>query len=85
MSSNDEDQSCPPSSGIECAYSFADLYAAGHGLLPDPDTVLKFAALDQRAKNTVVKSWAELANWYTVDRVGTDGVTYTAFAPEKLE
>lgn len=36
-------------------------------------------ALSQEKRNKRVGEWAKEAGWYTEDRKGSDGVTYTAF------
>jgi hypothetical protein len=45
-----------------------------------PDEERFFLSLDQPARNAVVRQLAaEAGGVQTADRVGTDGVTYTAF------
>lgn len=67
--------------GIECDYSFKDLYFAAFGEAPTQDEMVEFLRLDQDVRNERVKLWAEKAGWGTDDRVGTDGPVYTAFCP----
>lgn len=66
---------------LECAYSFADLYTAAFGKAPTSEELADLYALSQTQRNHVVKGWADKAHWGTEERVGSDGVTYTAFCP----
>lgn len=67
--------------GIECAYSFKDLYLAAFGHEPKVDELLNLYALPQAKKNAVVAKWTKKAGWATSVRLGTDGVEYLAFYP----
>ena len=67
--------------GIECDYSFYDLYRAAFKRQPTLEQIAHFESLPQSGKNELVKQWAAAAAWETQDKVGSDGVTYTAFAP----
>jgi hypothetical protein len=66
---------------IECAYSFFDLFRAAFKREPTIEEIAHFENLPQSGKNEMVKQWAAAAAWEAQDRVGTDGQTYTAFAP----
>lgn len=67
--------------GIECNYSFFDLFRAAFKREPTIEEIAQFENLDQESKNKQVKGWAEKAVWQTKDKIGSDGKTYTAFAP----
>ena len=69
-------------SGLECAYSFRDLFQAAFGREAKPEEMDEFSHLTQEEKNQKVKEWAKLADWNTLDKVGADGQTYTAFYPK---
>ena len=60
-----------------CAYSFQDLFDAAGAEL-DPET---FYRLSRKTINRYVKRLCDKAGWAWEDRVGDDGVIYTAFAP----
>lgn len=66
----------------ECAYSFKDLYNAAFGKPPTEVELSALYALPQEERNHVVKDWARQAGWGTKERMGSDGVRYTAFCPE---
>lgn len=66
---------------LECAYSFADLFTAAFGRAPTQDELAALYVLSQTERNAQVQQWAEQAGWGTEDRIGTDGVVYTAFCP----
>lgn len=67
--------------GIECSYSFWDLFSKAYGRGATEKEKKDFFALTQDARNELVKQWADLASWEIDERVGTDGKIYTAFAP----
>lgn len=67
--------------GIECNYSFWDLFKAAHKREATIFEKKKFKKLNQNEKNDQVKKWAQIAGWETVTRQGTDSITYLAFAP----
>jgi hypothetical protein len=69
--------------GIECAYSFNDLHLAANGKGLSAQESESFLLLDQNERNALVKQWAELAGWLVEDRVGSDGLVYTAFWPRQ--
>lgn len=71
--------------GLECNYSFADLFKAAHERTPTSDELSHFHEMSQIERNILVTAWAENAGWYTKDKKGTDGCIYTAFAPFSLE
>lgn len=59
---------------------FSDLFQAAYGRPFTATESAQFAALDQASRNEAVKQMAGQASGvYTEDRIGTDGVTYTAF------
>lgn len=60
-----------------CQYSFQDLFDAA-GIKLDKRL---FYSLPRKAINEYVKKLCKLAKWDWEDRLGTDGVVYTAFAP----
>ncbi len=66
----------------ECAFSFNDLYKAAFNENPSDEMLQNFSRLPQEEKNGVVKDWAQKAGWQTITRLGSDGITYTAFAPK---
>lgn len=66
---------------LECAYSFADLYIAAHDKPPERAELDALYAHSQADRNALVRAWANRAGWGVEDRVGTDGVIYTAFCP----
>lgn len=67
---------------IECAYSFADLYKAAFKKEPSQQELANLYALPQNERNLKVKEWASLAGWETKERLGSDKVFYSAFAPK---
>ena len=67
--------------GPECAYSFKDLYIAAFKKAPEAGELESLYALAQDQRNKQVKEWAILAGWGTKERIGSDGVQYTAFCP----
>ena len=67
--------------GIECSYSFNDLYYAAYGELMERDVEDRLYAVDQKERNRMVAEWADDAGWETTPRTGSDGLTYLAFCP----
>lgn len=67
--------------GVECAYSFWDLYKAAFGQDAPEEYKQKFFSMSQNKRNREVAEWAEKANWQLDRRLGTDGEIYLAFAP----
>lgn len=65
----------------ECGYSFKDLYVAAFGHEPSGAELAGLYALSQEERNRTVARWAAKAGWGTKNRLGTDGVHYTAFCP----
>jgi hypothetical protein len=60
--------------------SFGELHALAHGRAWSADESARFAALSQAEKNAAVRTMAAKAGNVDVeDRVGADGVVYTAF------
>jgi hypothetical protein len=63
-----------------CSMGFAELFQLAKGRAWTAEEVLEFQALDQPARNRMVKELAAEAGCVrTEDRIGTDGVVYTAF------
>jgi hypothetical protein len=68
------------SPGIECNFSFADLFIAAEGRTWTSDEEIVFKNLTQRQRNEWVSSLVVKAPEYvTQDKVGTGGVMYRAF------
>ena len=66
--------------GRECQYSFDDLFRLANDRDWSAEEKDAFMALDQNARNVEVKSLARKAGCIrTEDRLGTDGLIYTAF------
>lgn len=66
--------------GPECRYSFDDLFELANQRTWTVEEKQAFMALDQNSRNAVVKQLAEKAGSIrTEDRLGTDGLVYTAF------
>ena len=63
-----------------CNYSFQDLFNAAN--FNQSTTIL--SKMDQEYINKLVKNLCSLAHWGWEDRIGTDGMIYTAFSPELL-
>ena len=70
--------------GLECRYSFDDLFRLAHGRDWTAAEKRAFLALEQGARNGEVRRLAERAGCVrTEDRLGSDGMTYTAFWVEE--
>lgn len=67
--------------GVECSYSFWDLYKTAFGKEADEALRSDFGKMTQDERNKTVRQWAEKAGWETSERIGSDGLAYTAFAP----
>lgn len=66
--------------GPECELGFADLFRMARDRDWTRDEERLFQALDQPTRNAFVKQLAaEAGGVETADRVGTDGIIYTAF------
>jgi hypothetical protein len=66
--------------GYDCELGFSDLFRLARNRAWTPDEERHFQSLDQPARNALVKELAAAAGGIeTADRVGTDGVVYTAF------
>ena len=66
--------------GGDCSLGFADLFRLAKKRSWTPDEERVFQALDQEARNAAVAELArEAGGIRTENRVGTDGVIYTAF------
>jgi hypothetical protein len=64
----------------ECELGFAELYQMAHDRAWTAEEERSFGALGQEARNAMVRELALKAGGIrTADRIGTDGVTYTAF------
>lgn len=61
----------------ECRYSLSDLFEKVGW-----DNMEK--GLTQVQLNDLVKQACSKIHWYWEDRVGTDGIVYTAFSPEMI-
>lgn len=68
--------------GVECAYSFWDLFKSVHGRFPTKKERDVFLALSQEERNRQIEVWTAHIGWETENRIGTDGIAYTAFAPK---
>jgi len=63
-----------------CSMGSAELFQLAKGRAWTEEEVREFQALDQPGRNRMVKQLAAEAGCVrTADRVGTDGVVYTAF------
>ncbi|HKJ17006.1 MAG TPA: hypothetical protein VJ984_06650 [Xanthomonadales bacterium] len=72
--------------GRECQYSFDDLFRLANERDWTAAEKNDFMLLDQDARNQEVKRLAGMAGGVrTEDRLGTDGLTYTAFWVEKTK
>ncbi len=60
-----------------CRYSFQNLFDAANQYFDKP----LFYKLSQEDINRKCKELCALANWGWEDRLGSDGIVYTAFAP----
>ena len=66
--------------GSDCSLGFADLFRLAKKRDWTPAEERGFQEMSQQARNAVVLALArEAGGIRTEDRVGTDGVTYTAF------
>lgn len=66
--------------GPECELGFADLFRMARGREWTPEEERRYRALSQPERNAAVRELAaEAGDIHTADRVGTDGVVYTAF------
>lgn len=70
--------------GIECAYSFLDLYKAAFGKRPPLKEKLKLQKLSQEEINGLVMQWAKKAGWKTREKKGSDGKNYLSFWPANV-
>ena len=72
--------------GQECRYSFDDLFRLAHGRDWTEAEKSAFMVLEQNARNREVKRLADQAGCVrTEDRLGSDGLMYTAFWVEAPE
>ena len=66
--------------GSDCSLGIADLFRLAKKREWTPAEERAFQAMNQEARNAAVAALArEAGGIRTEDRVGTDGVTYTAF------
>jgi hypothetical protein len=68
--------------GIECDFSYSDLFYAAHGRRPNASEKFRLANMTQKERNEYVAELANLAKWQTQEKLGTDNQIYTAFAPK---
>lgn len=70
---------------VPCRYSFADLFEAAVGRQMTESEAAGFRSLPQPEKNRKVKELCALTDGRFVweDRVGWNGVTFTAFSPPR--
>lgn len=69
----------------ECEMGFLDLFIRARKREWTPDEEATFSGLDQEARNAAVRQLARDAGGIrTEDRVGADGVIYTAFWAEAV-
>lgn len=67
----------------ECEMGFAELFRRARGRAWTPEEEREFAELDQPARNRMVSRLArEAGGIRTAERIGTDGIAYTAFWAE---
>jgi len=66
---------------VECDYSFEMLYKAAFGKKLPISEKNRIQQLPQNKINLLVKDWANMAGWQTVERIGLDKQTYLAFFP----
>ena len=72
--------------GQECRYSFDDLFRLAYDRDWTAEEKGAFMALDQLARNREVRRLADQAGCVrTEDRLGSDGLMYTAFWVEAPE
>jgi len=64
---------------LSCQFSFNDLHQAAFGRPLTEAERRELYALTQEERNERVGEWAKIAHWQTEDRVGADGIEYTAF------
>ena len=69
--------------GVECAYSFHDLYKAVFGKELSLQEKKKLQSLPQEDINTLVSKWAKEAGWKTEKKKGTNGKIYLSFYATK--
>lgn len=62
-----------------CRFSFDDLYYARFGRAMKTQEKTELYTQPQEKRNNIVRRWAREAGWLTENRVGSDGVMYTAF------
>lgn len=68
-------------SGIECDYSFDNLYEAAFSKKISKSLKIKLQKLPQNEINTLVSKWAKKANWVTKKKIGSDKEVYLSFYP----
>lgn len=65
--------------GDNCRWSFDDLHQAAHSRRMTDQEKQRLYALGQNARNIIVQGWADRAAWQTENRIGSNGIKYTAF------
>jgi hypothetical protein len=68
--------------GIECDYSYNDLFRAAYNRLTTVKERELLSQMTQKDRNKYVRRLAGLAEWETKDKLGSDNQIYTAFAPK---
>lgn len=67
----------------ECEMGFLDLFIRAKKRAWTPEEEAAFASLDQETRNAAVRQLAlEAEGIHTEDRIGADGLVYTAFWAE---
>lgn len=67
--------------GIECDYSYNDLFKAAYNRLPTSKESKLLSQMTQTDRNEYVRKLAQLAEWEIEEKLGSDNQIYTAFAP----
>lgn len=67
--------------GLECKFSFDDLYKAAFGKSLVFKKKKKLQSLSQEEINGLVSFWAQKAGWMTKAKKGRDGKVYVSFYP----
>ena len=60
----------------ECDYSISDLFKKANFEIPDDIT--------QELLNKLICKACDKIGWYWENRIGTDGIEYTAFSPYRI-
>lgn len=62
-----------------CKFSFDDLHQARFGRKMTSQEKETLYEKPQAERNNIVRHWAKSTGWLTENRMGEDGVVYTAF------